>query len=597
MKKIHFNKITIQNFLSIGNKPVEIEFLSGVNLITGENLDNIGSRNGIGKSSIMSAIYWIIFGETIQDLKKTQIKNNKTDGKCFGELDLIVNGENYTIKRDLDPSKISIYKQDVDITLSTIEKNNEFIQNLIGLNREVFKNTVILTTENTIPFLAQNKINKRKFIEGVLDLNIFNDILLQVRKDYNEEKKEFEITVKLFENENNNIERLKKQKDLNLQKRQEKIKHIEQKINELLNNIKSLNEKNQNFDEILEKIEKTIQECELKIDKNSDFSELEDKILHLSNKKTEISTNIIFLKNEYNKLKENSNICPTCKRPFSEKNDNCEVEIKNCLLKIENFKKELDKVENEESNLKTNLTNIKDNIKLLKNKIVLLKKQKDEVLNISNKILEFKKEIKNLEQKIEEIRNENDSTDDLIKESNINLDSLNIKIKEKSKKLELLDNAKILFSEDGIKALIIKNILNFLNQRLNFYLSSLEAPCLIKFNETFDCDVVTVDGKPIDYWNMSGGERKRTDTAIIFTFQDLLNLYTGVDFNLNIFDEWADSALDEKGLIKFLEILKTRVFEKNQSIYVIGHSPNLSKFGMDNIILLEKKDGITSLKN
>jgi hypothetical protein len=123
-------------------------------------------------------------------------------------------------------------------------------------------------------------------------------------------------------------------------------------------------------------------------------------------------------------------------------------------------------------------------------------------------------------------------------------------IKSLYKELDILENAKLIVSEEGVKTIIIKKILKFLNERLNFYLLTLEASCSCHFDDTFDTTIKTLNGKDIDYWNLSGGERKRVDAAVIFTFQDLLKMQTGVNFNISIYDEWADSALDEKGLIK-----------------------------------------------
>ena len=150
-------------------------------------------------------------------------------------------------------------------------------------------------------------------------------------------------------------------------------------------------------------------------------------------------------------------------------------------------------------------------------------------------------------------------------------------------------------SEEGVKTVIIKKILTFLNGRFNYYLSTLEAPCSSSFDETFDVTIKDLSGKEMDYWNLSGGERRRVDSAIIFTFQDLLRLQTGISYNLFIADELFDSAVDEKGLGKVLEVLKSQVDKNQLCVYLVSHNPNTTRFDIDNTIFLQKKDGITSL--
>ena len=224
MKKVVFKSIFIKNFLSIGEKSLSLDFSKGINLITGENLDN-GTRNGVGKSSLIEAIYWCLFGNTIRDIKNDKIIHNKTKKDC--EVSLILNVTNsdksvtcYNIKRFLAPSKIQIYCEDKDITLSTIPNNDDYIKNLLGASEELFNNAVIMTANNTLPFMAQKKIDKRKFLEGVFNLNVFNDMLLKTRSDYNEIKKENDIKCNDFVNQQRNLEIFEKQSKIYQEQKQ-----------------------------------------------------------------------------------------------------------------------------------------------------------------------------------------------------------------------------------------------------------------------------------------------------------------------------------------------------------------------------------------
>jgi ABC-type transport system involved in cytochrome bd biosynthesis fused ATPase/permease subunit len=136
--------------------------------------------------------------------------------------------------------------------------------------------------------------------------------------------------------------------------------------------------------------------------------------------------------------------------------------------------------------------------------------------------------------------------------------------------------------------------MNLFNSRLNFYLKTLDAPCKCIFDETFEETLYNDQGKECSYFNFSGGERKRIDISILFTFQDVLRFHSGTSYSLNIYDELLDCALDSKGTDKILEILKERVVNYNESIYIISHKSS-EVANIDNIIFLEKSNGVTKI--
>ena len=220
MKNVTFQSVKIKNFLSIGNEPIEIDFKKGITVITGENKDK-GGKNGIGKSTIADAIFWCLFGNTIRELKKDKIQHNKNKEECQVVLCFSIKDEkkesDYVITRTLNPAKIEILLEGGqryhDMTLSTIPENDEFIKNLIGANEEVFNNAVVMSANNTIPFMAQKKTDKRKFIEGILQLNIFSEMLLKTRNEYNDEKKSNDLHANNFVSEQRILDLLKSNKE------------------------------------------------------------------------------------------------------------------------------------------------------------------------------------------------------------------------------------------------------------------------------------------------------------------------------------------------------------------------------------------------
>ena len=209
MKQIFFEEVTIQNFLSVGNDDVKVQFNAGFNIITGANKDKEDRRNGVGKSTIADAINFAIFGSTLRDLKKELIQNNLTNETCSVILNFKVitpQGSNsYAINRTLSPSKCYLYKNEQDITRDSIINTNEYIKDLINCSEEVFQNCVIMTVNNTVPFMAKKKVEKRKFIEGIFNLEIFSNMISNLRNDYNETKRDFDIESTRYDENNTTL--------------------------------------------------------------------------------------------------------------------------------------------------------------------------------------------------------------------------------------------------------------------------------------------------------------------------------------------------------------------------------------------------------
>ena len=197
MKYVTFQRLKIRNFLSVGEDEVIVDFKKGLHIITGINRDKEDRRNGVGKSTIADALYFAIFGSTIREIKKEFIANNLTGGVCEVELTFNVNSprgnNNFKIIRSLNPSKLHIYKDGVDRTRDSIVNTTEYIEAVLTSSEEVFHNCVIMTINNTLPFMAKTKVEKRKFIEQIFNLQIFSDMLQNLRDDINSVNKNFDI--------------------------------------------------------------------------------------------------------------------------------------------------------------------------------------------------------------------------------------------------------------------------------------------------------------------------------------------------------------------------------------------------------------------
>ena len=236
MKFITFKKIQIKNFLSIGEESVVIEFKPGVNFITGTNSDVPGTKNGVGKSSIVAAFSFAIFGKTLKDLAIRNIPNNLVKGTTQVILEFNCNStkgnNNFKIIRELNPSSLKVFKDGRDKTRDSIPNTTTYILEVLSTSQEVFKNCIAMQANNTIPFMSQGKTDKKKFIESLFNLDVVTQMFKLVKDDINISKRELDIESKLVEQINSNIfdYTSKQRKELERIANQKQKKELEKQI-------------------------------------------------------------------------------------------------------------------------------------------------------------------------------------------------------------------------------------------------------------------------------------------------------------------------------------------------------------------------------
>jgi DNA repair exonuclease SbcCD ATPase subunit len=598
MKNVFFENLKIKNFLSIGEDELELEFKRGINLITGENKDS-GGRNGIGKSSIIESIYWCLFGSTIRDLKKDKIIHNKSKNNCQVYLSFKVktnnSEDNYRINRSLEPSKLCVYKNNEDITLSTIQKTDELIKNIIGANEQVFQNAVIMTANNTIPFMAQKKVDKRKFIEGIFNIEIFGEMLLKVRSDLNESKKVYDKNTAEFLLNKSNINDYKNQKKRNIDEKQKSIDHLKRNIDSNNAKISELSD----TASVARTLSEHVTKRKLITEKLESLEVGLEKINQIiSDKEREIMQSDFDLKKILDELefhKKQTGTCPTCKRKYDPNHSFNEEDFKELESKLKD-------IEEDNRALKKVLKDSKDKKNIIVN---FISQKKQEENQHETYIQDINKDIKKLDtikehndqllQTIKVIEDQKDSLDDIIDGAEKKSLVYESEIQEIQKRLSILEKCKFVVSEEGVKTYIIKKMLKIFNQQLNYYLKCLDTPCTCSFDEMFEETIYNSNNKECSYFNFSGGERKRIDIAILFMFQDILRSQTGVCFNLSMYDELFDSAIDEKGVNKVLEILAQRSEKYEESIYIVSHNKSALSYGYQSILQLQKTNGATHL--
>ena len=596
MRLVNFKSLSIKNFLSVGEVPVVINFQPGVNVITGINYDKEDSKNGVGKSTIVDALYFTLFGVTIREINKDLIVNSFTQKKCEAELlfETINNGatNTYTIKRTLSPTKCFLFKNGTDVTRSTLQKTNEHIQKIIQSTGKIFQNSVIMTINNTVPFMAQSKIDKRKFIESVLNLEIFSEMLAQARDEHNDLKKDYEILFTKIQTLEKNYTLNKQQLDFFEDNKKQKIEELDLKIKESQNKILNLKKEITTLPNNAEQLLLIKQQ-----DLNKELKESEKKHREVYQKVTDIKTNIKHLEEQLLEINKVGSICTTCQRPYSE-NDikHKEENSLNIKAKILSYFESKKSVDIELQNIDEQQSLKEKEINEIENKITKLRNLLNNNSNIETKINLINENIKETEQeklKVELLTNTvlEKAVNDLQNE----LESGKVNLKKQDHNLNVLECVKFVVSEEGVKSYIVSKILKILNSRLAFYLEELQANCLCQFNEYFDEQITDEKGSVKSYFNFSGGERKRIDLACLFAFLDIRRMQGDVHFSTIFYDELLDSSLDDKGVELVIKILRERSLKHNEHCYIITHRANAIITEINNTLFLEKRNGFTYL--
>jgi len=593
MKKIFFKKITIKNFLSVGNTPVVIDFKSGLHIITGINKDKEDRRNGVGKSTIADAIYFAVFGETLRDLKKEFIINNINKKTCEIVLDVDVTTptakDEIQIIRTLDPSKCFIFVNGEDKTRDSISNTSAFIMEKFDCTPEIFQNCVIMTLNNHIPFMAKKKQEKRKFIEDIFNLSIFGSMLAEAKNELNEKKNSFNILSAKYDEMSTNLTALEKQKDKFLEERNKKHEKYSSRKENNHKEIQTIQKRLDTFStKNIDDLEKTIEETEQKIEK------ADKKINEL---REDLTTNITLISELEKKIKNvgtDADLCPICLRSIEDKDKKHIKDEKTKIQEqIDNFTDDNKTLKNEEQKYKQAKMLLSEKIETTRQKIHEIKMQNQEKDSLVSRLNQLNQWQKELDVDLKEIQSNVTNFDDIIKENKEKQDKSKLQIDEIKQNLNKLDTVKFIMSEEGVKSFIVKKILQLFNTKLAYYLKKMDANCLCTFNEYFEETIVDDKGKDCSYFNFSGAERKNVDLACLFAFMDIRRLQGNVSFNFSIYDELFDSSLDEKGVELVINILKERVEKFDECAMVISHRKESIKAATGDIIFLEKSNGIT----
>jgi len=596
VRLVNFKTLTIKNFLSVGETPVAISFQEGVNVITGTNYDKEDSKNGVGKSTIADALYFALFGTTIRELSKDLIVNSFSKKKCEVVLDIDIENGNglsqYRITRTINPTKCYMTKNGEDVTRSTMAKTNEYIQRLIMSNGKIFQNSVIMTINNTVPFMAQSKIDKRKFIESILSLEIFSEMLSKAREEHNVLKKDYEVLFAKVEGIEKGYNFNKEQLDAFEENKRLKIEALEKRIEE--NKIK-IDELKKSIKELPEDV---LERLDIKVEQgNEELKEIQNLYKAAYQNLADIKSKINHIEDQLKEIEKVGAICTTCKRAYSDDDlkhkESNKKELNNKLKELNKelaiAQKGLDKVNASQVKKEKEIKDIQDKKNVVRD---VLNNNK----NIETKIGLINENVHEIIKEIDEVKKQtNDALERVVKELEEKLKTGKTDLGKLDHECNVLECVKFVVSEEGVKSYIVKKILAVLNGRMAYYLDKLHANCLCQFDEFFDEQITDEKGEHKSYFNFSGGERKRIDLACLFSFLDIRRMQGDVHFSTIFYDELLDSSLDDKGVELVLDILKERALKHKENCYIITHRGTTITEKIDNTVFLEKRNNFTYL--
>ena len=548
---------------------------------------------------IVDALYYSIFGTTLRKISKQSFIINRKNGKnCCVRLvfDVIShngNKENYVIERRLGPQSIKIWQNNKEVTRSTTAETNKFIKELLYADEEIFQSCILMRANNAISFMSKKDSEKRNFIESIFRLNIFSGMQKLLKDDIRAAKTDFSIIAEACEIYKKNIETYNSQLDGLYQEQATILEKNKIKRAEIQNNIDV--ERNKR-----EKINAKLNQFSLNFDENTKYQNsvtlCEENIKKLKEMRNKLCIEQGVYKREFDNVNSKGDNCPTCGRAYeADVIDNIKIRKNELISLIHNLTEKIALIDEKIKEVSTSLNGFNDKITAHN--------------NIINEIAFIKKDIAQIDRLIEVYEVQLNDISDIFDSSAITnlkvlIDNTKNSLNEKkvaldaaSEKLGVCNICENLLGEHGIRTFIVNKLLSLLNNRISFYLSSLNSSFEFKFNEYFDEEIKVSNGIICLYNNCSGAEMKKIDLAIGFAIADIFSIQQQVSYNILFFDEILDSSLDDKSLSTLLGFIDS-YFGDKKSIYIISHKNNIDIPNLKNTILLEKVNGFTKqIKN
>lgn len=594
MKRITFEKLIAKDFLSIGSNPITIDFQKGFNLIVGKNIDAPERKNAVGKSTVMSAFFYALFGETVVKVKNEHISNHHTKGKGHVTLTFTVTHDNgtdkYKIERQAKPSKLALYKNDENVTLDSITNTTAKICDIIGSNPTICRSCDIMTLKGSESFFLKDAAKKRKFIEDIFNIEIFGQMLAKLKLKITENNSKISSSGVKIEELKRSIQSNTDQYRILVKQRDERAQKMQDEIDELQNKVSQLEEERSNIGEKGNKAE-----LEQIIQKLNEAGENIDQ--KLSDLRIFSSSTQMQLDNANAELKKLSSVgTATCDKCYQEIPHSHVEAIAAKKTEIESYKSSLVTKIDE---CRGQLSKLVDKKKLIQDRIASTQASIRQFDIKMQKETELGLKISNTKSLIESVRSSSMNAIDVtpletaIKDAK-ERETTEIDLLEGYKKTAATyDVCKFTLGEEGVKSFVIKKLIAMLNSSIGEYISKFGLPIKCTFDEYFDEHISTACGKEFSYNNLSGAESRGVDLACLLSFSDMRRKISGISSNIEFYDEILDGGFDDIGLGMVVDTLKERIDKNDTACYAISHRKEMIPMVTGEIIKLEKRNNAT----
>jgi DNA repair exonuclease SbcCD ATPase subunit len=568
---IIFEKVRWKNFLSTGNWFTEIDFTRSPNTLI------IGS-NGSGKSTILDALTFGLFGKPFRKINKPQLPNSINEKECIVEIEFKVGKKAYKIIRGIKPNTFEIYQDGKLLNQDAAARDYQEVleKNILKLNFKSFTQIVILGSASFTPFMQLSAADRRNIIEDLLDIQIFSSMnslvkekMVEIKDASAKIKYDMDLTAEKIELQKQNIEEHKKHNDAEIEKKKQEIITSETQIGHLQIDI--------------ELIQKHINVLTSKI---LNKEAVEAKRTKLSNLENQLSNNLRKLDKDV-KFYEDNHDCPTCKQTITQ--DWKEKQILEKQVKKGDISVALTDIEKKIADA-NNVVN--EMLKITKH----INEHNSEVIKHNASITAINKYVAKLNAEITELSTRKDN----LEEENTKLKELREELAELVKKQKQIADEKqyyefagTLLKDTGIKTKIIKQYLPIMNKLINKYLTAMDSFINFNLNENFEETIKSRHRDDFSYHNFSEGEKMRIDLAILFTWRQIAKLKNSVNTNLLILDEVFDSSLDTVGTDEFLKLMYD--IGQDTNVFVISHKGDQLFDKFRSVIRFEKKNNFSRI--
>jgi len=568
---IIFKTVRWRNFLSTGASFTEINFTKSPNTL-------IIGNNGAGKSTILDALCFGLFGKPFRKINKPQLVNSINNQAAVVEIEFSIGKKQYKVIRGIKPNVFEIYLNDVLLNQDAASKDYQEVleKSILKLNFKSFTQVVILGSASFVPFMQLSPADRRLIIEDLLDIGIFSSMNGLVKekmsaiKDANQKVKyEMDLTAEKIKLQKESIEEHKNRND----------EEIAKKKSEIATSM----EQNVKLQKDIELIQKHIDVLQKKIQDKLSVEKKSKKLLQLESK---IETNIKKNEKDIAFYEEHDN-CPTCKQ------------IIDGEFKSEQVAERKSKVVTQREGLaeiSAEITKANQRIEEINGIIKHITSHNNEIVKHTSTISAVHAFINKLQKEVEDLSAHKDTLEAdnaKLRELREELGTLVKKQEELATEKQYYDYASTLLKDTGIKTRIIKQYLPIMNKLINKYLTAMDFFVNFNINESFEETIKSRHRDEFSYANFSEGEKMRIDLALLFTWRQIAKLKNSTNTNLLILDEVFDSSLDTVGTDEFLKLIYEMGSETN--VFVISHKGDQLYDKFRSMIRFEKHNNFSRI--